>query len=145
MGPRYGTGVARQPVGGGARVSPQVAGTNGVPASGVTAVVLNVTVTGPTANSYVTVYPDGQPRPGTSSLNFTKGETIPNLVIVPVVNGKVDFYNAAGAVNIIADMTGYYTACRGSSVRIGARTAAGRANRRPGPRRRATAVRHQCP
>src|SRR5258708_19181692 len=107
MGPRYGTGVARQPVGGGASVSLQVAGTNGVPASGVTAVVLNVTVTGPTANSYLTVYPDGRPRPGTASLHFSNAETRPNLVIVPVVNSKGDFYNAAGTVNIIADMTGY--------------------------------------
>jgi hypothetical protein len=108
MDTRSGTGVARGPVGAGASVSLQVTGTNGVPASGVTAVVMNVTVTGPTANSYLTVYPDGRPRPGTSSLNFTSGETIPNLVIVPVVNGKVDFYNAAGTVNVIADMTGYY-------------------------------------
>src|SRR5260370_594482 len=71
---------------------------------------MNVTVTGATAGSYVTVYPDGQPRPGTSSLDFAKGETIPNLVIVPVVDGKVDFYNLAGTVNIIADLTGYYSA-----------------------------------
>src|SRR5260370_6741436 len=76
---------------------------------------MNVTVTGATAGSYVTVYPDGQPRPGTSSLDFAKGETIPNLVIVPVVDGKVDFYNLAGTVNIIADMTGYYSP-RGSPV-----------------------------
>ncbi len=52
MDTRYGTGVARRPVGAGASLSLQVTGTNGVPASGVTAVVLNVTVTGPTANSY---------------------------------------------------------------------------------------------
>ena len=30
-------------------------------------------------------------------------------MIVPVVNGKVDFYNFAGNVNLIADITGYYT------------------------------------
>ncbi|HKB31655.1 MAG TPA: hypothetical protein VKD26_12570, partial [Streptosporangiaceae bacterium] len=80
-----------------------------VPASGVTAVVMNVTVTGATAAGYLTVYPDGQPRSGTSSLNFVTGETIPNLVIVPVVDGKVDFYNSAGTVNLVADITGYYT------------------------------------
>ena len=104
-----GTGVAKQPVGPGATISLQVAGRSGVPSSGVTAVVMNVTATSPTAASYVTVYPDGQPRPPTSSLDFSKGETIPNLVIVPVVNGKVDFYNQAGSVQLIADITGYYT------------------------------------
>jgi len=110
MDTRYGIGVAKRPVGANSSISLQVAGKNGVPGSGVTAVVMNVTVTGATAGSYVTVYPDGQPRPGTSSLDFVKGETIPNLVIVPVVDGKVDFYNLAGTVNIIADLTGYYSA-----------------------------------
>jgi hypothetical protein len=73
-------------------------------------VVLNVTVVGPTANSAVTVYPDGETRPGTSNLNFTRGETIPNLVVAPVgTDGKVDFYNYAGSVNLVADLSGYYT------------------------------------
>ncbi len=109
MDTRNGTGVAKGPVGAGSSVSLQVAGVSGVPASGVTAVVMNVTVTGATAAGYLTVYPDGQPRPGTSSLNFVRGETIPNLVVVPVVDGKVDFYNSAGTVNVIADLTGYYS------------------------------------
>jgi hypothetical protein len=35
---------------------------------------------------------DGQARPGTSNPDFSKGETIPNLVVVPVgADGKVDF------------------------------------------------------
>jgi hypothetical protein len=37
------------------------------------------------------------------------GQTAPNLVMVPVVNGKVSFYNRAGSVNLIADVAGYYT------------------------------------
>jgi hypothetical protein len=81
MDTRAGTGVAKAPVGPGKTVSLTVAGgVDGVPAAGVTAVVLNVPAVGPTAGSFVTVYPDGQARPGTSSLNFTKGETIPNLL-----------------------------------------------------------------
>ncbi len=36
------------------------------------------------------------------------GQTIPNLVVVPVVNGKVDFWNAYGSVDLIADIMGYY-------------------------------------
>ncbi len=81
-----------------------------MPSSGVTAVVLNVTATNPTASSYVTVYPDGTTRPVASNLNFTAGETIPNLVTVPVgSDGAVDFYNDAGSVNLVADLAGYYT------------------------------------
>ncbi|WP_051966742.1 N-acetylmuramoyl-L-alanine amidase [Kitasatospora mediocidica] len=106
---RNGTGGTSAPVGPGGVISLQVAGNAGLPASGVTAVVLNVTATDPTSDSYVSVYPDGQARSSASNLNFTAGQTIPNLVIVPVVNGKVDFYNFAGNVNLIADITGYYT------------------------------------
>ncbi|MER7467083.1 hypothetical protein, partial [Streptomyces sp. NPDC097981] len=76
---------------------------------GVTAVVLNVTATNPTDASYVSVYPNGTTRTSASNLNVTAGQTIPNLVIVPVVNGKVSFYNNAGSVDLIADIAGYYT------------------------------------
>src|SRR2546427_132045 len=48
-------------------IAVQVAGQGGVPALNTTgqaaAVVINVTVTGATAGSYLTVYPDGTPRP----------------------------------------------------------------------------------
>ncbi|WP_073492393.1 peptidoglycan recognition protein family protein [Actinacidiphila paucisporea] len=111
MDTRYGTGAPKGAVGPGGVVSlPVTGGSTGVPASGVTAVVLNVTATGPTASSYLSVYPDGTARTSASNLNFTPGQTIPNLVVVPVVNGKVDFYNHGGSVNVIADVTGYYTA-----------------------------------
>jgi YVTN family beta-propeller protein len=107
---RNGTGGFSKPVGPGGTISLQVTGRDGVPATGVTAVVLNVTAVSPTASSYVTVYPDGTPRPTASNLNFTTGETIPNLVIVPVgAGGKVNFYNNSGSVNLIADLAGYYT------------------------------------
>jgi YVTN family beta-propeller protein len=107
---RNGTGGYTTPVGPGGTIGLQVDGVAGVPSTGVTAVALNVTATNPTASSYVTVYPDGAARPTASNLNFTAGETIPNLVIVPVgADGKVDFYNFAGSVNLVADLAGYYT------------------------------------
>jgi YVTN family beta-propeller protein len=110
---RNGTGGYSAPVGPGQTISLQVEGVDGVPASGVTAVVLNVTATDPTASSYVTVYPAGETRPTASNLNFTAGETIPNLVTVPLadgaVDGAIDFYNNSGNVNLVADLEGYYT------------------------------------
>jgi len=107
---RNGTGGFHAPVGAGKAIALQVTGRDGVPVTGVTAVVLNLTATGPTASSWVSAYPDGQPRPAAgSNLNFTKGETIPNLVIVPVgADGKVDLYNNAGTVNLVADLQGYF-------------------------------------
>ena len=94
-------------LGAGGVYSLPVAGVGSVPAN-ATAVVLNVTVTNPTADSYLTVYPDGQIRPNSSNLNFITGQTVPNLVIVPVTNGKIDFYNLQGTVDVIADLFGYY-------------------------------------
>ncbi|MFJ4779378.1 hypothetical protein [Streptomyces sp. NPDC088762] len=109
MDTREGLGVPKAKVGQGGTVTLQVTGTAGIPASGVTAVVLNVTATDPTAGSYVSVYPNGTTRTSASNLNFVAGQTIPNLVVVPVVNGKVSFYNNAGSVDLIADVAGYYT------------------------------------
>lgn len=79
-------------------------------ASGVTAVVLNVTVTQPSSFGFLTVYPDSQGQPLASNLNWVAGQTVANLVIVPVVNGNVDFYNGStGTVHVIADLAGYFT------------------------------------
>ncbi|MFD8722315.1 hypothetical protein ACFV2H_31135 [Streptomyces sp. NPDC059629] len=79
-----------------------------VPA-GTTAVVLNLTGTRPTQHGYLTAYPDAGSMPGVSNLNFTAGQTVPNLAVVPVTNGKVDFYNGSGGtVQVVADLEGYF-------------------------------------
>ncbi|MGW2572139.1 right-handed parallel beta-helix repeat-containing protein [Streptomyces sp. NPDC001537] len=79
-----------------------------VPA-GTTAVVLNLTVTRPTEHGYLTVYPDAGAMPGVSNLNFTAGETVANLAVVPVTDGKVDIYNGSGGtVQVVADLEGYF-------------------------------------
>ncbi|MFG2984187.1 peptidoglycan recognition protein [Streptomyces sp. NPDC048258] len=109
MDTRAGLGVPQAKVAGGTSVTLPVAGNSGIPASGVTAVVLNVTATNPTQPSFVSVYPSGTTRSSASNLNFTPGQTIPNLVVVPVVDGKVSFYNNQGTVDLIADVTGYFT------------------------------------
>ena len=86
-----------------------VTGRGGVPASGVGAVVLNVTATDPTAAGFVTVYPTGSTRPTASNLNFTAGESIPNLVIAKVgAGGKVSLYNFSGTTDLVVDVLGYF-------------------------------------
>ena len=77
---------------------------------GTTAVALNVTATSPTADSFLTVYAGGQSQPRVgSNLNYVAGETIPNMVLVPLgTGGKVTFYNSAGTVDLIADLVGYF-------------------------------------
>ncbi|MEV4119485.1 hypothetical protein [Micromonospora sp. NPDC049645] len=74
-----------------------------------TAAILNVTVTGPTTAGVLTVYPDGSPVPLASNLNFVARQTIPNLVVVPVVAGKVVVRNASsGTTHVVADLAGYF-------------------------------------
>ena len=85
-------------------------GVEGVPASGVGAVVMNVTASNPSASGFLTVWPAGQPRPVASSVNFVAGQTIPNAVVSGVGdNGAINIYNDSGDVDVIVDITGWFT------------------------------------
>ena len=98
------------PVAAGQTRNLQVTGRGGVPAAGVSAVVMNVTATDGTASSYLTVFPAGSARPASSNLNFTAGQQLPNRVIVPVgAGGQVSIFNAAGRVNVVVDINGWFT------------------------------------
>lgn len=74
----------------------------------MTSVVLNVTVTNSTGG-VLTVFPDGQAVPTASNLNFVAGQTVANLVTVPVIDGRVAFHNLAGTVDVVADLFGYFS------------------------------------
>ena len=93
-------------------VSVQVDGRGGVPLSGVGAVAVNVTATQPIAGGYATVYAAGSARPNASDVNFRAGQTVPNLVIVPVgADGKINLFNGSlGRAQMIADVQGYFLA-----------------------------------
>ncbi|MFE6843397.1 PKD domain-containing protein [Streptomyces sp. NPDC057686] len=107
---RSGTGAAKAKVAPYTSAHLKIGGNGGIPA-GVTAVVLNVTVTGTTSGGHVTAFADGDEKPTTSNVNFVPGQTVPNLVIVPVgENGYVNLYNGGWeSVDLIADVTGYFT------------------------------------
>ncbi|WP_327280494.1 hypothetical protein [Streptomyces sp. NBC_01205] len=107
---RDGTGAPKGKVAPYATTRVKISGNGTIPA-GVTAVVLNVTATNTTSGGHVTVFPEGSDRPTTSNVNFSAGQTVPNLVIVPVnKNGYVDLYNGGWEpVDLIADITGYFT------------------------------------
>jgi subtilase family serine protease len=106
---RYAIGVgSTTPVAAGHYVSLTVAGgSTGVPSTAKT-VVLNVTVTGATNAGHLTAWADSTSQPTTSNLNWGPGQTVPNLVIVPVVNGKVDLY-VSSTTHVIADVFGYFS------------------------------------
>ncbi|MCI4082054.1 hypothetical protein MRQ86_17290 [Streptomyces sp. MMS21 TC-5] len=89
----------------------QVAGRGAIPSSNVTAVALNVTVTGPRGAGHLTVFPSGQQAPGTSNVNFSANQTIANSVIVPVgPDGQINVRNGAwDPADVVVDVVGYYT------------------------------------
>ena len=95
----------------------RVTGRGGVPASGVGAVVLNVTAVDQTNNTYLTVFPKGATRPLASNLNPNPGIIQPNLVVAKVGDGgEVSIYNNAGTVNLVADVQGWFPSPLGLSL-----------------------------
>ena len=89
-----------------------VQGTNGkctIPTGAISA-ALNVTVTNPTAASYLTVFPSDKPLLLASSLNWVSGQPpTPNAVTTDLSpDGKASFYNHSGTVDVIVDIVGYY-------------------------------------
>lgn len=101
----------KTPIGRGQALTLQVTGRGGVPASGVTAVALNVTATAAAAPGFLQVLPSaGSTAAGASSnLNLVTGQTVANLVIVPVGDsGAVDFYSSSGT-HALADVAGWFT------------------------------------
>jgi subtilisin family serine protease len=106
---RNGTGGVAGPIGAGQTISVQMAGRGGMPAR-MSAVALNITVTDPSANGFITAYPGGTPLPGTSNVNYAPGQTVPNFAVTPVgADGTINFTNtSSGTVSLIADVSGYY-------------------------------------
>jgi len=109
-----GTGSSA-PVGPGQAIDVPVLGQGGIPATGVSAVWLNVTAANPSDTSYLTIYPSGGPRPTASNLNLTAGHNVANLVeVAPGSNGAVAVYNNAGNADVIFDVAGYVAQSSGT-------------------------------
>ena len=92
-----------------------ILGIGPVPASGLAAVALNVTLANteaPDEGGYATVYPCGQ-RPNTSNLNFVAGTNVPNAVVTPLSpNGSVCVF-VYGRADVIVDVNGAFAAGQG--------------------------------
>ncbi len=106
----------------GATLQVNVAGTGGptgVPASGVAAVAVNLTVTQSTQAGTLTVYSGPGNVPSTSNLNYVAGQTVANMTIAQLSStGTIRILNrSGGSTQIIADVSGYYLA--GSSADAG--------------------------
>lgn len=100
----------------------RVLGVAGVPASGVSAVLLNVTAVDPATDGFITVGPrpagsgdlfDDQHSfgawPDASNLNLRSGRTAPNLVLARVgAGGRIRLYNYGYPLHMVADVAGWF-------------------------------------
>lgn len=100
----------------------RVTGVGGVPAQGVDAVAINVTVDQPTSAGYVTTWPTGAPMPVASTHNFVPGLTVANLVLAKVgTDGQVSLFNSSGQTHLVADVVGYFSRSGASFVPVSPR------------------------
>ncbi|MEO6571755.1 MAG: hypothetical protein ABIO83_09425, partial [Ilumatobacteraceae bacterium] len=93
-----------------ATIDVQVAGQGGLPSSGISAVVMNLTATESQAPGFVTAYPTNVARPTASVLNASAaGQTSANLVIMPLgPDGKLRLYTLT-STHLLGDVMGYFT------------------------------------
>jgi hypothetical protein len=87
----------------------QVAGRAGVPPTGATAVVMNLTVTEPESPGFMRTTPAGEPKASTSNVNFFRGDTVPNLVICKLgANGQIEVDGVGEGAHVLGDVFGYF-------------------------------------
>jgi len=97
------------PVAGGSTRSVQIAGAAGIPTTGVSAAVVNITAVETTSQGYFTVYPSDKARPTASTVNFPSGWTGANMATVPLgADGRIKLYNYGGTTHAVVDVLGWY-------------------------------------
>jgi hypothetical protein len=107
---RTGLGGRKGPLRPHSVVALKVAGVAGVPATRVSAVMVNVTALQPSKAGTLTVYPDRTARPLVTDVSFSAGQARSDQVVVPVVDGKIDLYNnSAGTTGLVVMLAGYFT------------------------------------
>lgn len=71
------------------------------------AYVFNITVTNPSSDGFLSVWPAGTTQPQVSSLNYRAGQTIANAVVMrPGTLGRVSFAIPTGSTDVIVDLVG---------------------------------------
>ena len=113
------TRTQRQPLHGGSLLKLAVAGVAGMPADGVRAVLLNMTVTEPSTAGELCVWASGEAKPDVSMVSFVQGQTVPNLVVAPVgADGAVDVQTSGGDSHVIADVVGFFSPTCGTAKMV---------------------------
>jgi hypothetical protein len=114
------TGTAG-PLRGGSSIDLRVTGGERSVPDTATAVILTVTAINASGPTDIRVYPTpNDPAAGpplVSNINITARQIVPNLVIAKIgAGGAVRLYNAAGSVDLVADLAGWYDDSAGGSL-----------------------------
>ena len=78
-----------------------------VPSPSAQAYVLNATVVPPGFMGFLSLWPDGETRPITSTLNAIDGAVTSNMAIVPTSNGNIEAFST-NPTQLILDLSGYF-------------------------------------
>jgi hypothetical protein len=79
------------------------------PVTGASALITNITLARPDDTGFMTAYPAGTDRPGTSSINaVARDEIAANLAVTPLSTRGVAYFSSAGT-DLVVDLTGYFT------------------------------------
>ncbi|MFI7672302.1 hypothetical protein [Actinophytocola sp. NPDC049390] len=91
-------------------------GVGGVPATGVSAVLIRILAVQPSAATWLTAFPAGTTRPDVSMVNVGAGESLSNTAIVrPGTNGQISMFNRYGELHVVVDVQGYFTTSTGGA------------------------------
>ena len=92
-----------------ARSSVNVAPRYGIPEDAA-AVSLNVTVTEPSSEGFITVFPCGTSKPTASTLNYAAKQSISNAVLAKVGSGGNVCIYAKASTHLLVDVAGWFPA-----------------------------------
>ena len=73
-----------------------------------TAVGLNLTVTDPADDGFITAYPCGQPVPVASNVNYHRGQTVPNMAVVAMGASQTVCITSDKPTHLIVDSASYF-------------------------------------
>ena len=112
-------GPRSTPLGANQTATFNAAGTNGncVLPTGLTGLSANVTATGATADTFLTLFPADGTKPLSSNLNPSPAATVTtnSVAITLSTAGAFKVFNRFGAVDVIIDVLGYYSPSTGGA------------------------------
>lgn len=88
----------------------QMTGASGIPATGVTAVTMNITAVNGAGVGYLTAFPCDRAQPNASNVNFIADRAVPNAAIVGLsADGGLCVFSSE-TVDVLIDVNGYLAA-----------------------------------